>query len=546
MGAGAADAIVVGAGHNGLAAAIILAEAGRRVVVLERNDRPGGAVRTEEVTRPGFLHDLMATNLNLFAGSPFFATFGERLAAHGLELVPTAKPVCSVFPGDGYVGLSTDLDETLASVAACSPADADAFASMRAEFDRVAHHLFPLLGVPLPSAAAARRLASAARHLGAGWPLEFARLVAQSPRQFVEEHFESREVQALAASWGMHLDFAPNVPGGALFPFLETMACQANGMVLAAGGAHRMIDAMVGLLTELGGEVRCSTPVEQIAVDAGRATGVVAGGERLAAREAVIANLSPTVLFGGLVDDRHLDARFRRKVAAYRYGPGTVMMHLALSDLPPWRRAEAAGHMYVHIGPYTDDMDLAYQQATAGLIPERPTLVVGQPTVVDPSRAPEGRHVLWVQARLFPGEIRGDAAGTIAATGWDAAAEPVADRIMTQLAEYAPGLGERVLARHVMTPSTLEAINPNLVGGDSLGGSHHPMQNFVFRPFPGWSRYRTPIERLYMCGASTWPGAGVGAGSGHLLGSMLTRPTPAGRARDRARRLGVDILGRGA
>jgi phytoene dehydrogenase-like protein len=180
-----------------------------------------------------------------------------------------------------------------------------------------------------------------------------------------------------------------------------------------------------------------------------------------------------------------------------------------------------------------EDMSLAYQQAVAGLLPERPTLVVGQPTAVDPSRAPEGKHVLWVQVRVVPSIIGGDAAGTMEHRDWDQAREPYADRVLDIIEDYAPGTRDKVLARHVLTPADLEADNPNLIGGDSLGGSHHLMQHFFLRPFPGWTKYRTPVEDLYMCGAGTWPGAGVGAGSGYLLGKRLTAPSPLASLKER-------------
>jgi phytoene dehydrogenase-like protein len=378
-------------------------------------------------------------------------------------------------------------------------------------------------------------LLSGARALGRQWPFDLTRLVLQSTREFVEEHFHTREVQALCAAWGMHLDFPPDVAGGALFPFLETFADSANGMVLGKGGARAMIDAQVSLLESLGAEVRLSSPVEEIVVEGGRAAGVrLAGGARLEARRAVIANLTPRVLFGGLVDDRHLPERFRRRVQAYKHAPGTVMVHLAMDDLPDWEAdSTARDYAYVHIGPYMEDMSRAYQQAVAGYLPERPTLVVGQPTAIDPARAPEGKHVLWVQVRVVPGRITGDAAGVIPSSDWGEAGEPFADRVLDIIDEYAPGVQDKVLARRVLTPTDLEEDNPNLIGGDSLGGSHHLMQHFFLRPFPGWTKYRTPVAGLYMCGAGTWPGAGVGAGSGHLLGKQLTAPSPVRSVKER-------------
>jgi phytoene dehydrogenase-like protein len=518
------DAVVVGAGHNGLAAAVVLASAGWSVLVVERNDEPGGAVRTAEVTLPGFHHDLFATNLNLFAGSPFHAEFGDDLADHGLEFAVSNKPFSSVFPDGGFIGVSTDMDATLAMVGTVSAADAMAWTALTERFGQVAPHLFPLLGSTIPSAGALKALVSGSRALGLNWPLDLARLVLQSSREFVEEHFESPEVQALCASWGMHLDFPPDAPGGALFPFLETFASQANGMVLGKGGARTMIDALVSLLRSLGGEVRTNATVAAVTVDGDRATGVeLADGDRIAARRAVVANVTPKVLFGDLVPDSAVDDRFRRRVRAYRHAPGTLMVHLALDDLPDWNAGnQVRSWSYVHIGPYLEDMSLAYQRAVSGVLPERPTLVVGQPTTIDPTRAPEGKHILWVQVRMVPATIRGDASHEIEATDWVEAKEPYADRVIRLIEEHAPGLSASILGRHVLSPTDLEAYNPNLIGGDSLGGSHHPMQFFGLRPFPGWTRYRTPIDGLFMCGASTWPGAGVGAGSGYLLGKRLT------------------------
>lgn len=526
------DAVIVGAGHNGLAAGVILAESGWKVLVVERNDGAGGAVRTEEITLPGFKHDLFAANLNLFAGSPFFSDYGDALMKEGLEFAPSSHPFSSVFPDGRFVGVSTDIEQTVAGVAAISSADAKAWLELSERFASNAPHLFSLLGTPLPSLAAIRRLLGGVRALGRKWPLDLTRLVLQSTRDFVEEHFESPEMQSLCAVWGMHLDYPPDVSGGALFPFLETFADAANGMALGRGGAASMIDAQVSLLETMGGELRLGAEVDRIMLRGKRATGVaLADGEVITAHRAVVANLTPKVLFDDLLGGAPLDVGFRRRVSAYKHAPGALMVHLAMEDLPPWVSPEARNYAYVHVGPYLDDMSLAYQQASAGLLPERPTLVVGQPTTVDPSRAPDGKHVLWVQVRMVPGEIRGDAAGSIAAREWATAKEVYADRVMDIIEQYAPGTSELVLGRAVLSPDDLQSWNPNLVGGDSLGGSHHLMQHFFLRPFPGWTRYRTPIKRLYMCGAGTWPGAGVGAGSGYLLGKMLTKPGLVDRAR---------------
>lgn len=517
--------VVVGAGHNGLAAAVVLASSGWSVIVLERNESAGGAVRTEELTLPGFRHDLFATNMNLFAGSPFFAEFGDQLTAHGLRFVASDKPFGSVFPGGRFAGVSTDQEVTRHAIESIAPGDFDSWIKVADWFAAVSPHIFPLLGAPFPSLKSMKTLLGGSRAFGRTWPFDLARLMLQSSRQFAEERFSSREVQALCASWGMHLDFPPDAPGGALFSFLETFASGANGMVLAEGGARGVVDSLVAVLEAQGGSVELGSAVTRVLIDDDKAVGVEVGsGERIGAKRAVVANLTPKVLFGPLVPESALPGRFVERVGGYAHAPGGLMVHLALDGLPNWRAGDhVKDWAYVHIGPYMEDMTLAYQRAVGGLLPERPMLVVGQPTAVDPSRAPEGKHVLWIQVRVVPGAIRGDAAGEIENRDWETVKESYADRVLDIVDEYAPGTSGKVQGRHVLSPDDFEEYNPNLIGGDSLGGSHHPMQFAGLRPFPGWTRYETPVDQLYMCGASTWPGAGVGAGSGYILGSKLAR-----------------------
>ena len=531
---GTVDAVVVGAGHNGLACALILARAGWDVLVAEQASSAGGAVRTEEVTLPGFRHDLFATNLNLFAGSPFFAAYGEEL---GVEFAHSARPFASVFPDGGSISVSTDADATRASIAAVSPAEAERWGEAERRFDRIAPHLLPLLGAPMPSLASARTLRRGRRALGKEWPYELARLALQSPRELAEEHFETDELRSLVAAWGMHLDFAPDVSGGAIFPFLETFASARHGMVLGKGGASAMIDGLLRACEGRGVRVVLESEVSSIRVEHGRAVGVVLGdGARVQARRAVVANVAPRLVFDALVPSAAVPLTFLRDVRRFRHGPGTLMIHLALDSLPNWAAsASLQESAYVHVAGGLSDMSLAYAQAQSGLLPGAPALIVGQPTIVDPSRAPEGKHVLWVQVRMVPSAIAGDAAGQIEAIHWDEAKEPFADRVLDQLEAYAPGLSANVLGRHVLSPLDLERYNPNLIGGDSLGGSHHPMQYFFLRPVPGWSRYRTPVDALYLCGASTWPGAGVGAGSGYMLGTQLAGGSRLRRALRRRR-----------
>lgn len=519
------DVVVIGAGHNGLAAAVHLAHKGWKVAVAEAGATPGGAVKTSELTLPGYRHDLCAMNLSMFAGSAFFNQYKQGLSEHGLDFVPAPRCFASVFRDDTYLGVETDVEQTVAGIAALSAADAQAWRDMLADFSQVAPHLFGVLGTPMPSRSLVPVLWRAWRQLGTQGVYRLLRLVLSSPRDFLDAHFDHDKLKAMMAAWGLHLDFAPDTAGGAMFPYLESMSNQAFGMVIGQGGADTIIKAMTGLLRAKGGELLLNAPVASVKVDKGQAQGVMLeDGRFLPAKRAVIANVNPRLVFGKLVPEGMCPPAFESGIRKFRSGPGAMMIHLALSGLPDWKAGEALKqYAYVHIAPDMAMMSKVMTQALEGLLPEEPALVVGQPTAIDSSRAPEGKHVLWIQVRVVPGEIRGDALGHIAARDWADAKQAYAERVLDIIERYAPGLRGKILAQSVYSPADLEAENPSLIGGDSLSGSHHLDQNFLFRPVAGYSRYQTPIKALYLCGASTWPGAGTGAGSGFMLANMLAK-----------------------
>lgn len=517
------DAIVIGAGHNGLIAAAYLARAGWRTIVLEREQHPGGAVRSEELTLPGFVHDTFATNMNLFRGSPVAAELGGELERHGLTYETSELPFANVFPDGRALRVSQDPEATLAELRAHDARDADGWAELDREYERLAPALFELYGTRLTARGLSRLALSQGPRLRGDGLTALARLLTSSTRELADTHLATREAKALLACWGLHLDFGPDVAGGAMFPFLEAFTDMRTGISLARGGAARLIDALVGVLQQAGGELRLGAEVSRVEVSGGAATGVLlADGERIEASRAVIANLTPTILHGRLLREESLAPSLRTAAQRYSYGPGTMMVHLALSGPIPWRGgADLDRYAYVHVAPYVDDLAAMYAQACAGLLPVEPMLVVGQSSTVDGSRAPAGSHAVWIQVRALPGEIAGDAAGEIAARDWDDAAEPYGDRVLGKLEAYAPGVSERVLARTVLSPAELERRNANLHGGDSIAGSMHLRQNFVFRPFPGARDYRSGVERLSMVGASTWPGAGVNGISGYNVAQKL-------------------------
>jgi len=515
------DAILIGAGHNALAAALHLSAKGWKVAVLEAAASPGGAIKTGEYTLPGFRHDWAAMNLSLFAGSPFFKAYGPELMAQGLEFAPVADPFATAFPDGRWLGLSTNAAATTARIAAFSAPDAETWQHLLAAFPAEAPHLFGLLGSPMKFRALAYFMLKLLRAKGVSGALDMGRFLVASPRSWLTETFQSDQMRTMLAAWGMHLDFAPDIAGGALFPYLEGMANQSFGMVLGKGGADTVIRAMVAAIKARGGVVHCNAAVARIHHQNGRATGVtLVDGRKLGASRAVIAGVAPSAL--NRLTGGSGEQRFDARMAKFSHAPGTMMIHLALDSLPDWAAGAALQRFaYVHLAPSMDQMARTYQQAQAGLLPDEPILVVGQPTAIDPARAPAGKHILWLQVRMAPGIIKGDAKGEITATAWPQAAAPFAQRALDILDRYAPGTSAKILAKRIVTPAELEAENPNLVGGDQVCGSHHLSQHFLFRPARGYADGATPIRNLHLTGAAVWPGAGAGAGSGYLLARKL-------------------------
>ena len=514
------DAVLIGAGHNALACALHLAAKGWKVGVFERAATPGGAVKTGEYTLTGFRHDWAAMNLSLFAGSAFFKAYGEELARHGCAFVPVSKPFASAFPDRSWVGVSTDAAATRARIAALNPADAQAWDALTAGFPAQAEAIFGLLSNPMKMRALAYFIFKMLRRRGIAGSLDLTQFLLQSPRAFLTQTFRDPRVQAMLGAWGMHLDFAPDIAGGGLFPYLEGMAGQAFGMALGQGGADTVVKALVAAIRARGGVVECGAAVAEITHDGKTATGIVlADGRRIAAKKAVIAGVAPSALtrLTGPTEPR-----FDKAMADFAHAPGTMMIHLALDSLPDWAAGpELQEFAYIHLAPSLDQMARTYAQAKAGLLPDEPILVCGQPTGQDASRAPDGKHILWLQVRMVPGQIAGDAAGQITATDWPSAAAPMAERALDILERYAPGTRAKILGQRIVTPLELEVDNPNLVGGDQVCGSHHLSQNFLFRPARGHADGSTALTGVHLTGAAVWPGAGTGAGPGWMLAQKL-------------------------
>ncbi|MFA9446572.1 phytoene desaturase family protein [Egicoccus sp. AB-alg6-2] len=495
------DAIVVGAGPNGLAAAITLAEAGRDVVLCEAADAPGGAVRTQELTLPGFQHDTFSSVYPAGIASPVFARW--PLADFGLEWVQPAVSMAHPFPDGDAVALHQSLERTAASLDASRPGDGAAWEQFAAPLLEVFPQLRrTLIGGWFPIVGPAGLLA---RH-GLQGSLEFARVVLASARTFATELFAGPRAQAWLAGSCLHGDVAADDAGSAITGTYLQLLGHAVGWPSPRGGAQRLADALAGYFEHLGGELRVSSRVQRVVTAGGRTAGVeLADGERLRAN-VVVADVLPAGLMA-LAGDA-LGSSYRARLGRYRYGPATVKVDWALDGPTPWTAEEARAAGTVHVGGHLDDLVDAQREVGAGRLPDRPFLLFGQQTVADPTRAPDGKHTAWAYTRV-PQTYRFDPGGV----------DAFADRVTEQIERFAPGFADRVLARHVMGPDDLEARNDNLPGGD-VGGGSYAIDQLIFRPVPGLSPYRTPVEGLYLGSAATFPGGAVHGACGHAAARL--------------------------
>jgi len=517
------DHIIVGSGINALVCAAILGGKGRKVLLLERNDRIGGCIRSEEITAPGFVHDVMATTFVLFITSPGYAALAGDLGRHGLEFCNTRTPTGVLRPDGSHLVLQTDRKANVASFDATG--DGSQYAADVGYIEKNAGLLFGLLGGGLWTWPTFKLLAGEAWRRGPRGLAAFLGDALVPARGWLESSYKSDLTHALWAPWVLHAGLGPEDAFSGQIAKVIAFAIEAAGTPVVKGGGKNLLVAFEALIRERGGEIRTGADVSEVIVEGGRATGVrLASGETITATNGVICSVTPTQLYERLLGK---DAPPADKAAtkAYRYGKGNFQIHYALDRPPAWREAALGDVALLHLTPGLDGVSKACNEAARGMLPETPTICVGQPHALDPSRCPAGKAILWLQLPEAPRHIKGDAAGKldIPADGqWtDALREAYADRVEAILTSHIDGFSSTVLGRRAYSPADLEAMNINLVGGDPYGGSSTIDQAFLWRPFKTSRNHDTGIKGLYHIGASTHPGAGLGGGSGFLLGSRL-------------------------
>ena len=504
------DAVVIGSGPNGLVAANLLADRGWSVLVLEEQDEPGGAVKSGELTEPGFTHDLFSAFYPLAAASQVIG--GLRLEEHGLRWRHAGAVVAHPREDGRCAILSRDLDRTAASLDAYASGDGDAWRRLYSIWEDAGDAMVEALHTPFPPLRAAARMA---RSLGAEGSVHFLRMTTLSVRRLAEETFQGEGGADLIAGNALHADLTPESLGGGIFGWLLCSLGQTVGYPVAEGGAGNLTAALVRRLRSRGGEVLCGDRATAVLVRRRRAVAVrTAGGVEHPAHRAVLADTGAPQLYLDLLDREHLPSRLLTDLERFQYDNSTVKVDWALSAPIPWSAEAARDAGTVHVTEGIDELARASGQLISEQIPDRPFLVMGQYASADPTRAPAGGDTAWAYTHV-PQQARGDAAGELTGRWDDADKERFSDRIEERVERLAPGFRGRIVGRHIFGPRELEAANANLVGGAINGGTAQVHQQVVFRPTPGHlGRPETPVRGLFLASASAHPGGGVHGGPG--------------------------------
>ncbi|MGC1106852.1 MAG: NAD(P)/FAD-dependent oxidoreductase [Candidatus Acidiferrales bacterium] len=463
------DAVVVGSGPNGLAAAITIAQSGRSVLVVEGRETIGGGTRTEELTLPGFFHDVCSAVHPMAVMSPFFRTL--PLAQHGLEWIQPTIPLAH--PLDD--GTAVIVDRSVEATASNLGEDAVRYRKLMEPILDVWPQLEPLM---FGYSMIPKRPFSAAR---------FGHLAMRSASSFARSKFHGERARAVFAGNAAH-SILPleNVPSAA-FGLVFAATAHRVGWPFPRGGSRKISDALASYLRALGGEIVTGRMAESL--------------NELPAARMILCDVTPRQLVH--MAGSRLPGGFRGKLERFHYGPGVCKMDWALDGPIPWTAEECKRAGTVHVGGTLEEIEASERAPWRREICEKPFVLLAQPTLFDETRAPAGKHIAWAYCHVPNGSDT-----------------DMSERIETQIERFAPGFRKRILKRSVMTTSQLQARNPNLIGGDITGGSSD-LRQFYFRPT--WRGYRTPAKGLYLCSASTFPGGGVHGICGHLAARAALR-----------------------
>ncbi|HUJ32589.1 MAG TPA: NAD(P)/FAD-dependent oxidoreductase [Candidatus Acidoferrum sp.] len=466
------DAVVIGSGPNGLAAAITFAQAGRSVLVVEGQETIGGGTRSSELTLPGFTHDICSAVHPMGIASPFFRTL--PLERHGLEWIQPAAPLAHPLDDGSAVVLDRSLEETAQSLGPDGAAYAKLFGGLSANWPKLEPFLLGPLGLPHHPIAAAL----------------FGLRGMRSASALARSLFRGERARALFAGLAAHSILPLERVPSAAFGLVLGAVAHVAGWPIVRGGSQNLANALASLLRSFGGEITTGQMVNSV--------------DELPSSGVILCDVTPRQLLR--IAGPLLRGGFRRQLARYRYGPGVCKVDWALDAPIPWKAEACARAGTIHIGGTLDEIAASERAPWRGERAERPFVLLAQPTLFDSTRAPAGKHTAWAYCHVPNGSTT-----------------DMSQRIEQQVERFAPGFCRLILKRSVMLTPDLESHNPNLVGGDISGGGADLSQFFLR---PTWRLYRTPAKRIYLCSASTPPGGGVHGLCGHFAALAALRDWP--------------------
>ena len=459
-------ACVIGAGPNGLAAAIVLTQAGLQVDILEAESSPGGAARTLELTLPGFRHDFGSAVYPLGAGSPFFSSL--PLINHGLEWIHSPAALAHPLDDGTAVMLERDLDESKDSFGIDGPAWDELMRPFVEQWTEFAPEIL-------------RPVSFFSRH---PWLMARFGMVAMQSARAIARRFHNQRTKALFAGLAAHSFLSLDEPLSAAFAILMAVPAYAVGWPIPRGGAQSLSNALCGFLSTFGSKVHTSSPVQSLAT--------------LANYDLLLCDLTPRQLLK--IGAQRLSDSYKRQLGRYRYGAGVFKVDYALNALIPWKASGCLRAATVHLGGSFDEIAASENAVRIGHVADRPFVLLAQPSLFDSSRAPAGKHTAWAYCHVPNGSKVN-----------------MLEKLEEQIERFAPGFRDCILARRVFSPAELESMDANLVGGD-IGGGVMDIRQFLFRPT--WRRYATSARDIYICSASTPPGGGVHGMCGYHAAKM--------------------------
>ena len=511
------DAIIIGAGHNGLTCACYLARAGLKVLVLEQYHTVGGMTVTEEETLPGFWSDIHASGYQLANLSPVPNELG---LLDRYELIEPEIPFSHTFPNGDLISVHRDIEKTVAEIAPYSPKDADTWRVLMHQFlaqkDAITAAMF---SPPPPFAAASAKFATSP----AG--MEAYRFSMQSVRSWADQMLEAEATKTLFGSFATFLGASPDDAGGAELGWLFASVLQNAGNNLVKGGMHRVTLALAEDLRARGGEIRTNALVEKILGDPKRATGVrLSNGEEIFVSQLIASNIDPGHLTIDLLGPEMVGTDIANTMKLYEWGDSVFVMFVALESPVNYKAGSAARQSaHVHLTePSLDFFARVYLQCRGGLLPTAPMIVSWNDSAIDPSRVPAGKALMKFVVLSVPYVITGDATGKIPARTWDKAREPYADYLIDLITDnYIPDLKAKILKRVAHSPVDISRKIISAVRGTLGQGAFLPYQSGSLRPIPELGQYKTPVPNVYLCSSGSHPGPGVSMAPGRNAAQVI-------------------------